>query len=461
MMKQSQRFWLFGWIFCTVLLACTLSDAPPATLIPRMTPTVTPPPTIGYSTRAPTTQSQVPQSNAPVEATPDPGLLSLMNQIQTDRLMAHVRTLQDLGTRHVNSSQSNPNHGVGAAANYITGELEKIRDESNGNLYVFPHEFPVTWAGVNSVQRNIAAIISGTDVGAGTLIIGAHYDSRGDDIEDGVGYAPGANDNGSGVGGLIEIARVLSKKPHRATIMIVFFAAEEIGRKGSIAFVNDYVKAQNIDLRLYINVDAIGSQSYANGAVNDYQMRVFSAGPNATSPSRVYARYLNLVAFNFVPWMDIAVIDARDRDGRYGDHFSFYEAGYTAVRVMEMAENSANLDTEDTIDGVSPGYLQRSTQTLLALLTVLADGPPPPINVTLRDNGDGTQTLVWASSADATSYIVALRSPNSLIYNQFETNETSIRWDGFQQYASLIVCAKDQSGLIGPPSTEIIIQPGV
>ncbi|MGV2436754.1 MAG UNVERIFIED_CONTAM: M28 family peptidase [Anaerolineae bacterium] len=66
--------------------------------------------------------------------------------------------------------------------------------------------------------------------------------------------------------------------------MIVFFAAEEIGRKGSIAFVNDYVKAQNIDLRLYINVDAIGSQSYANGAVNDYQMRVFSAGPNATSP---------------------------------------------------------------------------------------------------------------------------------------------------------------------------------
>jgi hypothetical protein len=45
-----------------------------------------------------------------------------------------------------------------------------------------------------------------------------------------------------------------------------------------------------------------------------------------------------------------------------------------------MAENSANLDTEDTIDGVSPGYLQRSTQTLLALLTVLADGPPRPIN---------------------------------------------------------------------------------
>ena len=208
-------------------------------------------------------------------------------------------------------------------------------------------------------------------------------------------------------------------------------------------------------------MDAIGSQSYANGAVNDYQMRVFSEGPNAGSLSRVYARYLNLVAFNFVPWMDIAVIDARDRNGRYGDHFSFDEAGYTAVRVMEMAENSTNLDTEDTIDGVSPGYLQRSTQTLLALITVLADGPPPPNNVTLRDNGDGTHTLVWASSPDAVNYVVALRPPNSLIYNQFETSETSIRWDGFNQYASLIVCAKDQNGLMGPPSTEIIIQPGV
>ncbi|MEL7234921.1 MAG: hypothetical protein AAGK74_10515, partial [Chloroflexota bacterium] len=138
-------------------------------------------------------------------------------------------------------------------------------------------------------------------------------------------------------------------------------------------------------------------------------------------------------------------------------HFSFTEAGYPAVRFIEMAENTAYLDTTDTIDGVSPGYFQRATQTILTVVTVMADGLQPPTNITLRDNGNGTQTLVWNAVPNAGGYLVALRTPDSMIFQQFETTQNSVTWDGFAAYESIAVAAKDSEGLMGPLSPEIYV----
>ena len=54
-------------------------------------------------------------------------------------------------------------------------------------------------------------------------------------------YAPGANDNGSGVASLLETARVLSSREWSQTIMFVAFAAEEQNRLGSTHFVTDHL----------------------------------------------------------------------------------------------------------------------------------------------------------------------------------------------------------------------------
>jgi Zn-dependent M28 family amino/carboxypeptidase len=71
--------------------------------------------------------------------------------------------------------------------------------------------------------RNIEATIEPTDAAhsPGSLVIGAHYDSAGD--------APGANDNGSGVAALIELARLLADLRGKsvARIRLVFFVNEE------------------------------------------------------------------------------------------------------------------------------------------------------------------------------------------------------------------------------------------
>ncbi len=186
-------------------------------------------------------------------------------------------------------------------------------------------------------------------------------------------------------------------------------------------------------------------------------MRVYSAGPN-TSPSRQFARTVNFLAFNHAPGTEFVVHDTIDREGRYGDHESFSNAGYPAVRLIESLEDKVNGDPNDEVDQIEPAYLAQNTKAVLAVVTAMADGPRPPANISpLRDKGNGVRTLVWEPVPDAASYVVALRSPGSLIYDQqFEIQSNSVEWDGFtsDRFVGLTIAAKDENGLLGPPAPE-------
>lgn len=447
---------LYALWMLAVLLACNLGtsgNAPP-TLVPRLTPT--PAPTIGYI--APE-QIEAPLgvSTAPPRAEVE--LFQMTNQVGSDRLMVHVDALQRFYSRHVNSRQDSPTEGIGAAADYIIGQFNAIAAASSGNLYTFEHEFPLTYNGITTRQRNLVAVIQGREQGAGAIVVGAHYDSVGDaELLSATTYAPGANDNASGVAALIEIARIMSQKQYRSTIVFVAFSAEEVGRKGSIAFTN-WVKERQIDVIAMINIDGLGNIHDRFGNVNDRDLRVFSVGPNDGSTSRELARKINFIGFNQQLKLNLVVQDAIDRENRYGDHFSFTEAGYPSIRIMQANEEKLNADPTDTIEAMEAGYFADSVQTLIALLTALADGPRPPRNITLRDMGNGIQRLVWEPVADAASYVVALRFPNSLIYDQqIEITDTFVEWDKFGRYASVAIAARDARGLMGPLSAEYVIK---
>jgi hypothetical protein len=240
--------------------------------------------------------------------------------------------------------------------------------------------------------------------------------------------------------------------------MFVAFGAEEVQRQGSIAFVKDYIQGQNIKVDYMINMDIIGSSTGPNGSFIDNQIRLFSAEPN-DSPSREMARVFNLVASRYVPDMSIVLEGSVDREGRYSDHMSFNDAGMAAVRFIEALENPNLQHTDrDRWEAMRPNYLTRATQTILACVTVLADGPRPPQNIVLRPNDNGTRTLVWDITPDAAGYLVALRAPNSLAFNQtFPVNSNSSgEWDKFtpQFYEGVAVFALDSSGLMGPVSFE-------
>lgn len=66
------------------------------------------------------------------------------------------------------------------------------------------------------------------------FILGAHLDSTSQKPRE---DAPGADDNGSGSVGALEVARLLAGKPAAAKVRFVLFAGEEVGLKGSTAYV--------------------------------------------------------------------------------------------------------------------------------------------------------------------------------------------------------------------------------
>ncbi len=442
-----------------VALACNLSsESRPPTIVPQL-PSPTPPPTIGYATLEP---DELPDEATIVTPNRDETvLLNLTNQVQQDRLFMHVSRLQGFGSRHFGSTQADPNFGIGAAANYIQQEFNAIRDQSQGRFSVTTQPFDFTYNGQGHTGQNVIGILSGYEAGAGVIVVGAHYDSISVERDNPNAPSPGANDNATGVAALLEIARIMSQRQPRATVIFVAFGVEEINRVGSIAFVNNYIVGNNIDVYGMINMDIIGSSTGSNGATIDDRIRMFSAEPNE-SGSRNLARAINLIALRLIPMMSITVEATGDREGRYSDHLSFSDVGISSVRFIEYLEDANRNHTDrDTLDTVRSSYLTRATQTVLGVTTSLADGPRPPRSISLRDLGNGNRQLVWETTPGAVSYTVALRQPGSLVYNYyFDINSNSVEWDGFtsNRWEAVAIAARDENGLIGPMSAEFFIE---
>ncbi len=450
-----RRFSFLIWL-ALATIACNLSSS--ANLPPTVAPRYTDQPiaTLGYSTPAPGTPLAF---VTPVGTLPQPAgsaLYTMLSQVESDRLMMHVTTLQGFHTRHVDSVGRTDGKGITAAAEYINEQFEQIERDSNGNFSNHGyHEFNMTWN--NTKQRNIFGVINPIEANSQAIIVGAHYDSRTNDLRDGTSAAPGADDNGSGVAAVIELARILSKYPSRAPIIFVLFAGEEQGRYGSIAFVRDYIQRYNIPTMVMINLDTIGSTQDNNGVVNDSEIRLFA------DPKRPGARYMaqmiTFIAVNTNADLELVLQDAMDREGRFGDHQSFNDVGIPAVRLIEAHEDNRRREGLDFVEYVEPDYLRKSTRTVLAIVASLANGPRPPEpgQIVVRDGESGVRRLVWEPVPNAVSYVVALRRPGSRTFDQlFRAYSTAYDYEGFNsaQFEALAIAAVDASGMMGPLSAE-------
>lgn len=101
---------------------------------------------------------------------------------------------------------------------------------------------------------NVIGTRAGTKLPDERVVISAHYDS--------VTNCPGADDNGSGVAGTLEAARVLSKQSHDRTLVVACWDEEERGLIGSTAYVTR-AKASGDNLVLSIVFEMIGYRSTA------------------------------------------------------------------------------------------------------------------------------------------------------------------------------------------------------
>ena len=98
---------------------------------------------------------------------------------------------------------------------------------------------------------NVVGRLEGTDATKRPIVVSAHYDHLG--TVDGVVY-PGADDNASGVAGLLAVARAMKSMAHRHPLVFVAFDAEELNLRGAKAFVRG---GGHQDFALNVNLDMI------------------------------------------------------------------------------------------------------------------------------------------------------------------------------------------------------------
>lgn len=137
-------------------------------------------------------------------------------------------------------------------------------------------DVPLAFSGNNRYEdakvNNVVAIIEGRDLKDQYVVISAHHDHDGKQYN---AIYNGADDNASGVAGVLEIATVLAKakkegKGPRRTVVILFPAAEERGLHGSKFYADNPIYSLDRTVAC-INLDMIGRVGYDyEGKGNNY-----------------------------------------------------------------------------------------------------------------------------------------------------------------------------------------------
>jgi len=285
----------------------------------------------------------------------------------------------------------------------------------------------------------VVATLRGTTSPERVYVVTGHYDSRNTDVFDPTGDAPGADDDGSGVAVVLELARVFARRPIEATIVFAAVAGEEQGLFGS-AFLAQQIKAAGTDVEAMFSNDIVGaSQAFDGTRPDPHTVRLFVEGvPTAETaqqaairqavggeddgPSRQLARFVSSVADNDDTGMRVRVVWRRDRFLRASDHVSFLQQGYPAGRFTEPRENfdheHQNVRVEngvqfgDLLEFVDFDYATRVGRVNAATLWSLAQGPGTPKNVVIVATSlTNLSTLHWTrgSEPDLAGYEVVWR----------------------------------------------------
>jgi hypothetical protein len=431
---------------------CSLLEEPARPVIPTPGPT----PQSLEEVLASSEQIVVDPARGAIPAV-EPECATLVNAVSQQQLMAYVQTLGGFGTRSTFSETQRDDFGIGAARRWIFSEFERV---GNGRLDVAFQDYSFNFQGVNTTQRNVIATLPGTSDHAGTIVLMANYDTRVGDMMDGTSRAPGADDNGSGVANMLEIARLLSARSWNQTIVFVALTAEEQGTYGSRHFVQDAV-LDGMSIDAAINNDMIGGRA----GIPQY-VRLYADGPD-TSGNQQLARFIEFVGGLYLPTFRIEVINALDREDRWGDQREFVYAGIPAVRLIESEEDlsiqNSSLDTWDLIDY---DYFAQIVQLNLAVLCNMIGAPPPPPAPLVASMADpGAFILSWQAEPEAAGYAVSFRPLNSGEYPPFRfvspTQTGNVVLTGFDADATYAVsiAAIGANGRLGAFSSELIVGP--
>ncbi len=214
--------------------------------------------------------------------------------------------------------------------------------------------------------RNVVARLgSRPGRGGDAIVIGAHWDHLGS--TGGVTY-PGADDNASGVAGLLAVASALEAKPPREgrEIFVAFWTGEERGRLGSTWFVG-HPPVPVDRIATAINLDVLGRSNQDRRDYANVLQVIYSAGAPAL---RDIARAANrAVGFDLRFYGSL-------RFQPISDHYTFFEAGIPIVYPFAGYIGDYH-EPGDTPDKLDVRRIARSAVFVARLARLLAERPGP------------------------------------------------------------------------------------
>jgi acetylornithine deacetylase/succinyl-diaminopimelate desuccinylase-like protein len=168
----------------------------------------------------------------------DPAIEKIIEEISPSEIENTISDLVAFETRYPHEKQLE-------VADYLHERLKKYLTMTDFHKYEY---WGVNW-------KNVVGTIPGKEHPEEIVIVCAHLDSKSPKR---LVYAPGADDDGSGCGAVLELARILSGHSFHKTIKFIIFSREETGQNGSKAYLKGIdrnkekiVAALNLDMIAY------------------------------------------------------------------------------------------------------------------------------------------------------------------------------------------------------------------
>lgn len=222
-----------------------------------------------------------------------------------------------------------------------------------------------------AISQNVVIDLPGTDLADEIVYASAHHDTQ--------AGSPGADDNGSGVVGVLELARLLQPQPRRRTIRLISFGAEEQLSVGSAAYVRAHRDEVAERGRCMYNLDSYGShlgwlQLYVN------------AHPDFEASFRPYFHAADLRYQTFT-----SVVP-------YADHFPFIAAGIPGVfhyRVNCDGGRFFHHRPDDDLSRVSPAVIARDIGAVATWLDAVATADTLPFTPSIPEAQRAEVAACW------------------------------------------------------------------
>ena len=202
------------------------------------------------------------------------------------------------------------------------------------------------------------------------IIFNAHYDTVRDTV--------GANDDGSGVVGVLAAAYALSHFTFDKTIRFVTFSGEEIGLLGSTAYATTCYD-NNDNILVELNADMIGKAETTddgNSIRLSYSEDTTWILDGINHLGNTYDD-IGLTVTGTYPY-------DRDRKSGGSDYFPFIQHGYESIAFWEAASDPNMHTPKDDLSNVNISYLVKTSRLIAATIAYTADQTIRPITLEIE-----------------------------------------------------------------------------